>query len=157
LERFGALVLARTATEAIEWTNKIGPEHLHIETDDAEKIAAKIDNVGAIFLGHYTPVALGDYAAGPSHVLPTGGTARFASGLTANDFLRRSSVLQYTRGGMEKLAPDVRMLAAKEGLTGHAASVELRLSAEAPTENKTRAAGPSDRGNVKRQPIQQSP
>ncbi|HYV34203.1 MAG TPA: histidinol dehydrogenase [Gemmataceae bacterium] len=154
LERFGAMVLARSAVEAIELTNAIGPEHLHIETDDPEKIAAKIDNAGAIFLGHYSPVALGDYAAGPSHVLPTGGTARFASGLTANDFLRRSSVLQYTRPGMEKLAADVRMLAAKEGLTGHAASVELRLSAEAPAENKTRQ---SERGNVKRQPLQQSP
>ena len=91
-------------------------------------MAAEIDNAGAIFLGHHTPVALGDYAAGPSHVLPTGGTARFASGLSVNDFLRRSSVLHYTKTGLERLAPDVPLLAAKEGLTAHAASVAVRLS-----------------------------
>src|SRR5262249_12066548 len=70
LERFGALMLARDPGEAIAWTNQIGPEHLHIEAQDAEKLAERIDNAGAIFLGHYTPVALGDYVAGPSHVLP---------------------------------------------------------------------------------------
>jgi len=132
LERFGALVQARSPGEAIKWTNAIGPEHLHIQTHDAEAIAARIDNAGALFLGHYSPVALGDYAAGPSHVLPTGGTARFASGLSANDFLRRSSVLRYTQAGLEQLAPDVRLLAKKEGLTAHAASVEVRLGTEVP-------------------------
>jgi histidinol dehydrogenase len=128
LERFGAVILARTSEEAVEWANEIAPEHLHIETDDPQAIAELIDSAGAIFLGHYSPVALGDYAAGPSHVLPTGGTARFASGLTANDFLRRSSVLQYSRPGMTALAPDVCLLAAAEGLTAHAASVELRTA-----------------------------
>ncbi|HEV8061210.1 MAG TPA: histidinol dehydrogenase, partial [Gemmataceae bacterium] len=81
----------------------------------------------AIFLGHHTPVALGDYVAGPSHVLPTGGTARFASGLSANDFLKRSSVIQFTPEGLRQVAADVQMLASKEGLTGHAASVDIRL------------------------------
>ena len=128
LEHFGALVLARSADEALSLTNRLGPEHLHIATREPEALLARVENAGAIFLGHYTPVALGDYAAGPSHVLPTGGTTRFASGLTANDFLRRSSVLHYTRAGMNKLAPDVCLLAAKEGLTAHAASVEVRLS-----------------------------
>ena len=90
--------------------------------------AEKIDNVGAIFLGHYSPVALGDYVAGPSHVLPTGGTARFTSGLTANDFQRRSSVLAFTRKGLEAMADDLRLLAAKEGLAAHAASVDIRLN-----------------------------
>ena len=80
-----------------------------------------------IFLGHFSPVALGDYAAGPSHVLPTGGTARFASGLSANDFLRRSSVLSFTQQGLEAMADDVRVLAEIEGLTAHAASVDIRL------------------------------
>lgn len=131
LETFGALVLARDVDEAIEWTNRLGPEHLHIATGDAEALVPRIDNAGAIFLGHYSPVALGDYAAGPSHVLPTGATSRFASGLSANDFLRRSSVLSYTRAGLEALAPDVIRLAQKEGLTAHAASVEIRLR-EAP-------------------------
>jgi histidinol dehydrogenase len=129
LERFGALVLARTADEAVEWANRIGPEHIHVQVRDPDALLPAIDNAGAVFLGPYTPVALGDYAAGPSHVLPTGGTARFASGLTANDFLRRSSVLHFTRAGMERLAPDVRLLAAREGLTAHAASVEVRRAA----------------------------
>ena len=127
MESFGAMVLARDPNQAVAWTNEIGPEHLHIQTKDAQRLAQSIDNVGAIFLGPYTPVALGDYAAGPSHVLPTGGTARFTSGLSANDFLRRSSVLSFTQEGMEALADDVCLLAQKEGLTAHAASVEVRL------------------------------
>src|SRR5439155_11520449 len=125
-------VLAGDAAEAVAWVNRLGPEHLHLATRDPEALLERVDNAGAIFLGHYSPVALGDYAAGPSHVLPTGGTARFASGLSANDFLRRSSVLHYTRAGMERLAPDVRLLAAKEGLTAHAASVDVRLGAAVP-------------------------
>ena len=80
-------------------------------------------------------MALGDYAAGPSHVLPTGGTARFASGLSANDFLRRSSVLSFTPAGLEALADDVRLLARKEGLTAHAASVDIRVRRDHPPVN----------------------
>src|SRR5207302_2715667 len=114
--------------EAVVCVNLLAPEHLHVATRDAEALAERVENAGAIFLGHYTPVALGDYVAGPSHVLPTGGTARFSSGLSANDFLRRSSVLSFTRAGLELMADDVRLLAAKEGLTGHAASVDVRLS-----------------------------
>lgn len=128
LEQFGALVLARDEDEAIACVNELAPEHLHIAAENAEKLCDRIDNAGAIFLGHYTPVALGDYAAGPSHVLPTGGTARFASGLSANDFLRRSSVLSFTREGMQRMAEDVIRLAQHEGLTAHAASIEVRLS-----------------------------
>ncbi len=128
LDSFGAMVLARSADEAVAWTNRIAPEHLHIATRDPEALVDRIQHAGAIFLGHYTPVALGDYVAGPSHVLPTGGTARFASGLSANDFLRRSSVLSFTRAGLETLAEDVRLLAHKEGLTAHGASVDVRLA-----------------------------
>lgn len=127
LERFGALVWARDAAQAIAWTNRIGPEHMHLATKNAEAMVDKIEHAGAIFVGHYAPVALGDYAAGPSHVLPTGGTARFTSGLSANDFLRRSSVLNFTPKGLESLADDVRVLAEKEGLTAHSASVDIRL------------------------------
>ena len=87
-------------------------------------------HAGAIFLGNYTPVALGDYAAGPSHVLPTSGTARFASGLSSNDFLLAGSILYFTQEGLRQLAPDVRVLATKEGLTGHRASVEIRMRDE---------------------------
>jgi histidinol dehydrogenase len=127
LEDFGAVILARDADEACRLADEIAPEHLHIATADAEKLAGKIAHAGAIFLGNYTPVALGDYAAGPSHVLPTSGTARFASGLSANDFLRSNSILHFTREGMMELAPDVQTIATKEGLTGHRASVEIRM------------------------------
>lgn len=127
LEDFGAVILARDADEACALTDEIAPEHLHIATANAEQLAGKIRHAGAIFLGNYTPVALGDYAAGPSHVLPTSGTARWASGLSANDFLRAGSILHFTREGLERLARDVQVLATKEGLTAHRASVEIRL------------------------------
>jgi histidinol dehydrogenase len=127
LEQFGALVLARDEDEAVACVNELAPEHLHIATQNAEALCERIDNAGAIFLGNYTPVAVGDYAAGPSHVLPTGGTARFTSGLSANDFLRRSSVLSFTREGLQHMAEDVIRLAHHEGLTAHAASVEIRV------------------------------
>ena len=130
LEDFGAVILARDADEACRLADQIAPEHLHIATENAEQLAEKIHHAGAIFLGNYTPVALGDYAAGPSHVLPTSGTARFASGLSANDFLRANSVLHFTREGMLGLAADVRALATKEGLTAHRASVEVRMKDE---------------------------
>jgi histidinol dehydrogenase len=132
LEQFGALVLARDDDEAVDCVNQLAPEHLQIATRDPSAWADRIDNAGAVFLGHHTPVALGDYAAGPSHVLPTGGTARFASGLSANDFLRRSSVLAFTPAGLAAIAPDVIRLAHKEGLTAHAASVEVRLAERQP-------------------------
>lgn len=130
LERFGAFVLARDEADAADCVNQLAPEHLQVATREPEAFAERIANAGAIFLGHFTPVALGDYAAGPSHVLPTGGTARFTSGLSANDFLRRSSVLSYTAEGLAHLADDVLLMANKEGLTGHAASVEMRLMAD---------------------------
>ncbi|HID75377.1 MAG TPA: histidinol dehydrogenase, partial [Planctomycetaceae bacterium] len=121
LEDFGAVILARHRDEACRLADQIAPEHLHIATENAEQLAEKIHHAGAIFLGNYTPVALGDYAAGPSHVLPTSGTARFASGLSANDFLRAGSLLCFDRRGMARLAPDVELLATKEGLTAHRA------------------------------------
>jgi len=127
LNDYGALILARNEAEAIELTDLMAPEHLHISTAQPESQLAQIQNAGAIFLGHHTPVALGDYVAGPSHVLPTGGTARFANGLCANDFLKRSSVISYNRAALAATADDVRLLAAKEGLTAHSASVDVRL------------------------------
>lgn len=127
LNEYGALILARDQREAIELTDLMAPEHLHISTADPELELAQIQNAGAIFLGHHTPVALGDYVAGPSHVLPTGGTARFANGLCANDFLKRSSVIAYNAAALAQTADDVRLMAAKEGLTAHSASVDVRL------------------------------
>jgi histidinol dehydrogenase len=127
LQDFAALILVKDADEACAITDLIAPEHLHIATDNAEQLLEKIRNAGAAFLGNYTPVALGDYVAGPSHVLPTGGTARWASGLSANDFLRAHSVIAYTKAGMQAVAADVQLLADKEGLTAHRSSVDVRL------------------------------
>lgn len=127
LNDYGALILARDELQAAELTDLLAPEHLHISTRDPEQVLAQIQNAGAIFLGHHTPVAVGDYFAGPSHVLPTGGTARFANGLCANDFLKRSSVIWYNRDALDDAADDIRQLAAVEGLTAHSASVDVRL------------------------------
>ncbi len=127
LERFGALVLVADESEAAALADEIAPEHLHVAIEKAESWAGRVNHAGAVFLGPYTPVALGDYAAGPSHVLPTGGTARFSSGLSARDFLRTHSVLCYSRAGLAEAAGDVRRLAEKEGLTGHRASIDIRL------------------------------
>ena len=132
LERYGAFVLAPNKQAAIDCVNALAPEHLHIQTRDPDAFLDEVSNVGAAFLGPFTPVALGDYAAGPSHVLPTGGTARFSSGLNANDFRRRTSVVRFTRNGLKEIAPDVVFLANKEGMTGHAASVELRANDNGP-------------------------
>ena len=126
LEDFGAAILARDAEEACRLADEIAPEHLHIATAEAERLAERIRHAGAIFVGHYAPVAVGDYAAGPSHVLPTSGTARFASGLSANDFLRAASVLCFSREGLARLAPDACLLATVEGLSAHRASLEVR-------------------------------
>lgn len=128
LESFGALILVQDKDEAIRITNEIGPEHLHIATDNARDVLAQITNAGATFLGNYSPVAIGDYVAGPSHVLPTGGTARWASGLCANHFMRSASVIEYSRDALLEAATDVQNMADKEGLTAHRASVDIRLS-----------------------------
>jgi len=133
LERFGALILVRDEDEAVTLSNMIAPEHLHVSTSDPDRLAERLTNAGAIFLGHDTPVAVGDYAAGPSHVLPTGGTARWASGLCSNDFLKRTSLIHVDREGLARIAPDVRLLADKEGLSAHRYSVDVRLEDPPPT------------------------
>lgn len=130
LRDFGCLVLVRDAAEACRVTDLIAPEHLHIATNNAAELLANIKNAGATFLGNYSPVALGDYAAGPSHVLPTSGTARWASGLSANSFLRSGSVIEYDEQALKSIAPHVQRLADKEGLTAHRASVDARLKSE---------------------------
>ncbi len=127
LETYGAIILAKDEAEVCELTDQIAPEHLHIATDSAETLEDQIHNAGAVFLGNFTPVAVGDYAAGPSHVLPTSGTARFAHGLCANDFLRSHSVLHFDRDGLTTMAEDIRILATKEGLTAHRQSVVERV------------------------------
>jgi histidinol dehydrogenase len=126
LESFGAMILVRDASHACELTDSFAPEHLHIETANPESLIAKIRNAGAAFLGHYTPVALGDYVAGPSHVLPTGGTCTWAAGLSSNSFLRSGSVTAFDADATLRIADDVIRLANKEGLTAHANSVRIR-------------------------------
>jgi len=127
LEEFGALIVATDEQQAVQITNSIAPEHLVIMTADPDQTLERIESAGAIFLGPHSPVAVGDYVAGPSHVLPTGGSARFASGLSSLDFLKRSSVIKVTAGGLERVAADLRCLAECEGLTAHWASVAVRL------------------------------
>ena len=127
LDRFGALILVANEDEAVTLTDEIAPEHLHISTASPDRLAERLRNAGAIFLGHQTPVAVGDYAAGPSHVLPTGGTARWASGLSANDFLKRTSLIGVDHAALVALAPDIQRLADKEGLSAHRSSVDIRI------------------------------
>jgi histidinol dehydrogenase len=126
LEAFGALILVADPDEAARLAETLATEHLHLACENAEELLGKIRSAGAVFVGPYSPVALGDYAAGPSHVLPTGATARFASGLSANDFLRANSVIHFSMEGLQAIADDVTLLAKAEGLTAHAASVERR-------------------------------
>jgi histidinol dehydrogenase len=127
LESFGALVLVADAAAAAELADALAPEHLHIATADAAAWGPRAPRAGAVFLGAFSPVAVGDYVAGPSHVLPTGGTARFASGLSALSFLRSQSEICFTRGDLAEAAADLRTLAECEGLAAHRASVDARL------------------------------
>nr|WP_246419016.1 histidinol dehydrogenase [Aporhodopirellula rubra] len=129
LADFGALILVRDSEQACELTDSFAPEHLHIETADPDSQIARIRNSGAAFLGHHTPVALGDYAAGPSHVLPTGGTCKWAAGLSVNSFLRSGSVTMFSEEATKEIAGDVIRIAEKEGLTAHARSVSIRTDA----------------------------
>jgi len=123
----GAIVVAKNIDQCVALANAYAPEHLMIASDDADAISKGVDNAGAIFLGHYTPVAVGDYLAGPNHVLPTGGTARFASPLGVDDFLKRTSVTRFEAPKLRELGLEVIRLAEMEGLGGHGHSVDLRL------------------------------
>ncbi len=127
LKDYCAAVIVGDMVEGVEVTNALAPEHLEIQTRDAEALLRDIRCAGAVFLGRYTPVAVGDYVAGPSHTLPTGGTARWASGLTANDFLRSMSVVEYDRAALAADADDILRMAEVEGLSAHAESVRKRL------------------------------
>ena len=108
----------------------IAPEHLEISFSKSEDIIKKIKNVGSIFVGKFSPEAMGDYIAGPNHVLPTSGSAKFSSGLSVNDFLKRHSLIKITKTGIERLGPSVINLSQHENLEGHARSVKIRLKKE---------------------------
>ena len=126
-ERHGAIIVVRDADEAVVLANRIAPEHLQIVTRDPHAIFARIRHAGAVFLGHATPEAVGDYVGGPNHVLPTGGTARFSSGLSIFDFLKRTTWLEVSDSGLAAIGPAAVALAEAEGLGAHARSIALRL------------------------------
>jgi histidinol dehydrogenase len=123
----GAIVVTKNLDESMRLANEYASEHLVLAVEDPEKTSKDVENAGAIFMGHYTPVAVGDYIAGPNHVLPTGGTARFFSPLSVEDFLKRTSFMKFEPPKLRELGADIVRLANVEGLTGHGASVELRL------------------------------
>ena len=123
----GLVVVCKTLTQIFETVNVIAPEHLEINMSDPWELLGAVRNAGAIFLGPWTPEAVGDYAAGPNHTLPTGGTAAFSSPLSVDDFVKRSSVLSYSFDALEADADAVMTMAAREGLWAHGRSVDLRL------------------------------
>ncbi len=123
----GAIVLTGSLDESIELANQYAAEHLVLAVDDADTALKQVRNAGAVFLGHYTPVAVGDYLAGPNHVLPTAGTARFFSPLGVEDFLKRTSFTRFEPAKLRELGLDVIRLAELEGFEGHGRSVDLRL------------------------------
>lgn len=128
LDNYGYILLADTMDSAVEAANAIASEHLEILTKDPYQVMTKIKNAGAIFLGEYSSEPLGDYYAGPNHILPTNGTARFFSPLNVDDFTKKTSLISYSREALEQAHKDIELFAEKEGLTAHANSVRVRFS-----------------------------
>ena len=127
LKNFGLAILIKNKKVLTDAINLIAPEHLEIFTKNSSKILKNVRNVGSVFLGEYSPEAIGDYLAGPNHVLPTSGSARFSSGLSVYDFLKRYSIIKMTKSGIERLGTSVINLAEYENLEGHANSIKIRL------------------------------
>jgi len=127
IDSYGAIIVARDLAEAIAFSNRIAPEHLELAVNDPFAILAQIRHAGAIFMGHHTPEAAGDYLAGPNHTLPTGGTARFYSPLSVEDFVKKSSIVAFSAAGLKRLGREIVHVAELEGLTAHARSVSIRL------------------------------
>ncbi|MBE0575493.1 MAG: histidinol dehydrogenase [Desulfuromonadales bacterium] len=128
IDSFGAIILARDLAEAAAFSNKIAPEHLELAVADPFALLPQIRHAGAVFLGHHTPEAAGDYLAGPNHTLPTGGSARFFSPLGTNDFVKKSSLISFSAEGLNRLGKSIIKIAELEGLEAHAKSVSIRLS-----------------------------
>jgi len=127
LTRYGAIIVVEALEEACAIVNELAPEHLQIMSGDEEGVASRIRNSGAIFFGPHSPAAVGDYLAGPNHVLPSGGTARFSSGLSVNDFLKRANTVKFSKSELESTARSIAVLAQAEGFDAHARSVLIRL------------------------------
>lgn len=128
---YGAVITVPNLAGAIPLVNRIAPEHLEIATDDADALGRKVRNAGAIFMGRYVPEAIGDYIAGPNHVLPTARSARFSSGLGVLDFMKRSSLIECDAEGLRAIGPEAVALARAEGLDAHALSISIRLNTPA--------------------------
>lgn len=126
LDRFGAVILCQDMDQALAFANELAPEHLELCVADPMRYLGMVDNAGSVFLGHYSPEPLGDYYAGPNHVLPTSGTARFFSPLSVDSFVKKSSFLSYTSEALAKASGDIVKLAQAEGLTAHANSIQVR-------------------------------
>ncbi len=133
LDNFGYLLVAESKEEAIETVNQIAPEHLEIVTANPFEDMMKVRNAGAIFLGEHSCEPLGDYFAGPNHILPTNGTAKFFSPLSVDDFVKKSSVIYYSRDALEKIHTDIETIAKAEQLTAHANSIAVRFEKEEPS------------------------
>jgi len=130
LRKFGLAIYTSSKKNIIEIINNIAPEHLELNMKNNKEIIKKVKNAGSIFIGKFSPEAMGDYIAGPNHVLPTSGAAKFSSGLSVNDFLKRHSLIKITKTGIERLGPSVINLAQYENLEGHANSIKIRLKKE---------------------------
>ena len=130
LEQYGYILLAGSMEEAIDAANEIASEHLEILTANPYEVMTKIRNAGAIFLGEYSSEPLGDYFAGPNHILPTNGTAKFFSPLNVDDFMKKTSIISYSRQALEKVHGDIETFAESEGLTAHANSIRVRFGEE---------------------------
>ena len=127
IDNYGYILVADSMDDAIDAANEIASEHLEILTDNPFEVMTKIKNAGAIFLGEYSSEPLGDYFAGPNHILPTNGTAKFFSPLSVDDFIKKSSIISYSRNALEAVHEDIEFFAEKEGLTAHANSIKVRF------------------------------
>ena len=127
LDNYGYIIIAESMDDAVEAANAIASEHLEILTKDPYKVMTQIKNAGAIFLGEYSSEPLGDYYAGPNHILPTNGTAKFFSPLNVDDFMKKTSIISYSKEALEQAHQDIELFAKKEGLTAHANSIHARF------------------------------
>ena len=127
LDRFGGVIICENLDEAVDFANELAPEHLEVCVQNPFEYIGRLDNAGSVFLGNYSPEPLGDYFAGANHVLPTGGTARFFSPLSVDDFIKKSSFIYYPKAELQKAAPDIIRLAETEELTAHANSIRVRV------------------------------
>lgn len=127
LNDFGAIIVCKDISEAVDFANELAPEHLELAVENPMEYIGRVDNAGSVFLGHYSPEPLGDYFAGPNHVLPTSGTARFFSPLSVDSFIKKSSFIYYTEPALSEAKDDIIKLAETEGLTAHANSIKIRF------------------------------